>query len=295
MTLLLRWLAALAGQLPWGALGKLGAVIGWTAGSLLGIRRSHVVQAMRAAQVDGAGRAARAMYRSLGVSAMEFLWLAARGRPATGHAHLVGEAGRLWGRAMAGGRGVVIAASHTGNWDLAACAIASRAPLLVVTKHLSATGIDRFWQEARARQGVMLAPGLGAMKRARAVLRRGGAVAMMIDQVPASERGAIRTEFLGQVAFVDRGPATLAARERAPLVVAAARREPGGDHILHVLAVFEPPMRPGREWIDAATVGATRALDRFVREYPSQWLWMHRRWKEPGVASGRRASMLAGP
>jgi KDO2-lipid IV(A) lauroyltransferase len=78
-------------------------------------------------------------------------------------------------------------------------------------------------------------------------------------------------------------------------VVAAARREPGGDHILHVLAVFEPPMRPGREWIDAATVGATRALDRFVREYPSQWLWMHRRWKEPGVASGRRASMLAGP
>jgi len=292
---LLRLLAAITGRLPWGALRGLGAIVGWTAGSLLGIRRSHVVKAMEAARVDRPARAARAMYRSLGVSAMEFLWLAARSEPADLHARLATEAAPLWARAMAGGRGAVIAASHTGNWDLAACAIAARAPLLVVTKHLSAAGIDRFWQEARARQGVMLTPGAGAMKSAKGVLRRGGAVAMMIDQVPSCERVGVKTEFLGRIVLVDRGPAALAARERVPLVVAAARREPGGDHVLHVLDVIEPPERPGRAWIDAATIAATRALDRFVRAHPSQWLWMHRRWRMPRVAERARPSMLAVP
>jgi KDO2-lipid IV(A) lauroyltransferase len=295
MTVLLRLLAALAARLPWRALRPFGAVVGWTAGSLLGIRRGHVLEAMRAAKVNSPARAARAMYRSLGVSAMEFLWLAARSESAEGHVRLAGEAAPVWDEAIARGRGVVIAASHTGNWDLAACAMAGRGPLLVVTKHLRATGINRFWQEARARRGVLLAPGEGAMKSARAILQQGGAVAMMIDQVPPSERGAVRTEFLGRVALVDRGPATLAARERAPLIVAACRREPGGDHILHVLAVVEPPARPGRAWIDAATIAATRALDGFVRTYPSQWLWMHRRWRAPRVAPRARGSMLAAP
>jgi KDO2-lipid IV(A) lauroyltransferase len=293
VTVLLRLLAALAARLPWSALRSFGAVVGWTAGSLLGIRRAHVVQAMRTARLDGATRAARAMYRSLGVSAMEFLWLSARKEPVTRHVGLARDAAPIWDEAMARGRGVVVAASHTGNWDLAACAMAAQAPLLVVTKHLSATGIDRFWQEARARRGVMLASGEGAMKSARAVLQRAGVVAMMIDQVPSSERGAVRTEFLGGVAFVDRGPATLAARERAPLVVAACRREPDGDHVMHVLGVFDPPARPGRRWIDAVTVESTRALDGFVRAYPSQWLWMHRRWRAPRVAPRGRPSMLA--
>src|SRR5580658_2485783 len=152
MTALLRLLAALAARLPWRALRWVGAVVGWTAGSVLGIRRGHVLRAMRAAQVNRPTQTARAMYRSLGVSAMEFLWLAARAGSAEGHVRLAGEAAAVWDEAMARGRGVVIAASHTGNWDLAACAMAARAPLLVVTKHLSATGLDRFWQEARARR-----------------------------------------------------------------------------------------------------------------------------------------------
>jgi Kdo2-lipid IVA lauroyltransferase/acyltransferase len=295
VTVLLRLLTAFVGKWPWSAMRALGAILGWTAGSLLGIRRTHVVEAMRTAGVIDPVRSARAMYRSLGASAMEFLWLAARGEAASGHVRLSSESAILWDQAVSRGRGVVIAASHTGNWDLAACAMARRAPLLVVTKHLRAAGIDQFWQRARARLGVMLVPGEGALKSAATVLRRGGSVAMMIDQVPVSVRGALEIEFLGRVALVDRAPAALAARERAPLVVAAARREPSGDHVLCVLDVLDPPERPGQDWIDSATIAATRALDAFVRTYPSQWLWMHRRWRTPGVAPRVGASMLTAP
>ncbi len=280
----------------------MGRAVGWLAGSLFRVRRAHVEQSMAVAGIEAPSRQADAMYASLGRSAVEFLWLAGRGGQIASHVTLDPGSIERWQRAVRGGRGVVIAASHTGNWDLAACTMARDVELLVVTKRLSVASIDRFWQSTRARQGVTLAGARGAMARSREVLRRGGAVAMMIDQVPSSRRHALAVEFLGRPAFADRAPAALAATARAPLVVAAARRAPSGDHVLHVLEVIEPDGRPARDWIAGATAAATRALDGFVRTYPGQWLWLHRRWKEPcgredrvpaGVDPGAQAAPVA--
>ncbi len=277
----------------------MGAALGWLAGSLFRIRRAHVEDAMRRAGVVNPAVAARGMYRSLGRSVFEFLWMAARGEEATAHAVFDAASHEDWKRAVALGRGVVLAASHTGNWDFAACALARETELLVITKHLRARALDAFWQTTRASRGVALAPAEGAVARSLAVLRRGGSVAMMIDQVPARSDHAIRADFLGAGAWCDRAPAALAARAHAPLVVAASRRDADGTdgtHVLHVLGVFVPPDRPGRAWIDEATASATRELERFVHAYPSQWLWLHRRWKVPaGVDRLRERATLAAP
>jgi KDO2-lipid IV(A) lauroyltransferase len=283
---LLAGLGALLGRLPWRALRWFGAALGWIAGSALRIRRAHVEGSMRTAGVADPAGQARAMYASLGTSALEFLWLANRGADATQHVTIAASSAADWRRARARGRGVVLAASHTGNWDLAASAIARDVGLLVVTKHLSAPGLDRFWQSTRAGAGVTLVGGRGAMARGREFLRGGGAVAMMIDQAPGSSRHAVPVEFLGRRAFADRAPAALAATTGAPLVIAAARRDRRGAHVLHVLGVLEPPPRPTRRWIVEATICATRALDDFVRRYPSQWLWLHRRWKNLDASAG---------
>jgi Kdo2-lipid IVA lauroyltransferase/acyltransferase len=288
-------LARAGGLWPWAALRALGAAVGWLAGTVLRIRRRHVEDAMRVAGVADAPGRARAMYRALGTSAVEFLWLAARGREALEHVRIDAASRERWTATLARGRGVVVAASHTGNWDLAACAIAREVPLLVVTKRLSVGSIDAFWQSTRARLGVRLAPARGAMARARTMLAGRGAVAMMLDQVPASARHGVKGEVLGAAAWIDRAPAALAARAGAPLVVAAARRGPDGEHVLHLLAVFEPPARPAREWIDDATRGASRALEAFVREHPDQWLWLHRRWRDPPGARAHVSAMIAGP
>jgi KDO2-lipid IV(A) lauroyltransferase len=287
-----------------------GWLLGWLAGSVLRVRRTHVEESMRSAGIANADRCARAMYRELGRSAVEFLWLALVGRRALRveespiprrfaaracglHVRIEEESRARWTEALGLGRGVVVAASHTGNWDLAACAIARDVPLLVVTKRLRVRWLDRLWQGTRAAQGVMLAGARGALRRARGVLARGGAVAMMIDQVPERSRHAVDVDFLGRAALVDRAPAALAASARAPLVVAAARRGAGGEQVLHVLDVIVPPPRAGRAWVDAASAAATRALDRFVRTYPTQWLWLHRRWKR--LDRRRGAGMLAVP
>jgi Kdo2-lipid IVA lauroyltransferase/acyltransferase len=246
----------------------------------LRIRRAHVVQSMARAGVADPNRAASAMYRALGISAVEFLFLGAD-RHSNARADIEGASRDSLAAARSLGRGVVIAASHTGNWDLAACAIAKQLPLLVVTKRLKIRWIDAFWQNTRARLGVRLCEAAGAMSVARAQLAADGAVAMMIDQVPNKRSHAAEISFLGEPAFVDRAPATLAARSHAPLVVSAARRLKDGSHQLAVLDVIVPPERAGKAWIEDATLRATKALEKFVIENPSEWLWMHRRWRAP--------------
>jgi KDO2-lipid IV(A) lauroyltransferase len=272
----------------------LGAVLGWLAGSVLRIRRTHVEQSMRAAGIEAPEREARAFYAELGISAIEFLGLALRGPRALSHVEIAEPSRARWRDALATSRGVVVAASHTGNWDLAACAVAREVELLVVTKHLSVRWLDRLWQSTRAARGVRLADARGAVARAKETLRRGGAVAMMIDQAPTRGQHAVTVEFLGRTAHADRAAAALAAAAGAPLVVAASRRDELGRQILEVLDVLLPPRRAGRAWIERATRDATRALDAFVRRHPSQWLWLHRRWK-PMLASPCRTTPSSSP
>jgi KDO2-lipid IV(A) lauroyltransferase len=233
------------------------------------------------------------MYRRLGASALELLWLSARPRArASELAFLDAESRAAFDRARGLGRGVVLAASHTGNWELAAFRVAEETSLLAVTEELHVRGFDGFARRVRKARGVLVAtegsadvlrarpPTRQIARRIRDMLRGGGIVAMMIDQVPARRRHALSTNFLGAPAFVTRGPAVLAARSGAPLLVAAARKA-SDSHALSVLSVHVPPPRAGHAWVDEVTRDATAALDRFVREHPDEWLWLHRRWKEP--------------
>ncbi len=288
-----RWLEVLAtvvASLPTGYKRALGRAVGWVAGSLLRYRRVHVEQAMRIAGIVGPGTCARLVYRELGISMVEVLSLGSAAEPGPGVAGapvvVDPDSERRWREARALGRGVVIAGTHTGNWDLAACTMARDVELLVVNKRLGVRWLDRFWQATRARRGVRLAYADGAFAAARRVLRSGGVVVLMIDQVPIARRHASEVVFLGRPALTDRSPAALAVATGAPLVVAAARRDGSGVQVLHVLDVLLPPARGRRAWIESATVAATEALDRFVRAYPDQWLWLHRRWGEPRPRPG---------
>jgi Kdo2-lipid IVA lauroyltransferase/acyltransferase len=231
------------------------------------------------------------MYRALGASVMELLWLSRRPTAAlAGVCALDPESQSLLGDALADGKGAVLAASHTGNWELAACALARALRLLVVVKPISMRGLDAFMRRTREAHGLKLATPLGAVVPSRETLDRGGCVAMLIDQVPERAGHGIPVDFLGARAMADRAPAALAACTGAPLVVVAFRRTVTGEHSVKVLRVLRPPPRDRRAWIEPATREATRALEGFVREHPSEWLWLHRRWKIVTGASCRTPS-----
>ena len=273
----LGWLIA---KFPPAFLRALGACIGFVAGSVLRIRRKHVEESMAAGGIREPRRAARGMYRSLGTSLFEFLWLAGGDVARVDACARMDERLRhVLAEAKLHGRGFVIAATHTGNWDLAACVMARQVPFLVVTKRLSMRSLDNFWQSTRKDYGVRLCEARGAVKEAKRMLRDGGAVAMMIDQVPLLFRHAITVDFFGRPAHTDKAPAALAASARAPLVVVGVHRGAEGLHHLCVLDVFSPGEHAGPSWVEEATRKSTYALEQFVREHPSDWLWLHRRWK----------------
>jgi KDO2-lipid IV(A) lauroyltransferase len=184
------------------------------------------------------------------------------------------------GPRLAEGRGVVVATAHTGNWDLVACASASRVPLTVVTKKLRIAWLDRFWQRERAKRGIELLHGEGTFRDAVRSLARGRSVAVLVDQAPERGSAFVPAPFLGEMANCDLTPAMLAARARVPLVLALGFREADGTHEVDVPLVLDPPPRPSRAWIEEATLRVNEALEAFVRERPSQWLWLHRRWKQ---------------
>jgi Kdo2-lipid IVA lauroyltransferase/acyltransferase len=256
------------------AAAAIGAILGWLAGSVLRVRRAHVVRSMRAAGIADPERTADGMYRSLGRGLCELLGLAVRRAPRV--PFVACDADRAW---LAAPSGAVFATAHTGNWDLAACAAAAERPLTVVTKQLSVRFIDRVWQRLRGARGVRLVQAGGAARTLARALGRGERVAMIVDQAPERARATVLAPFLGRLARVDLAPALVAARARVPLIAVFARRCDDGAHVLEVAGVCAPPARPSRAWAEEAMRQVTAWLDAFVRAHPEQWLWLHRRWK----------------
>jgi Kdo2-lipid IVA lauroyltransferase/acyltransferase len=285
-------LARAVALLPWSSLRWLGALIGAIAGSILRIRRAHVLAAAHRARLSDPPAVARGMYASLGTAVFEFLWLVGR---RTAHRSLLIPSARAsavlhkYGGASRS-RGVVIATAHTGNWDLVACAAAAHLPLTVVTKRLSVGWLDRFWQRERAVRGIELLHGAGAFRGAALALSRGRSVAVLIDQAPDRSTAVATASFMGQRVFCDLMPALLAARTGAPLVLALGYRNADGAHAVDVPLTLEPPAKPSRAWVEEATRRLNDALEAFVRERPSQWLWLHRRWKSVPSRPARRVA-----
>jgi KDO2-lipid IV(A) lauroyltransferase len=255
-----------------------GLLLAFLVGSVLRIRRAHVVRSMRTAGIPCPERTASRMYRSLGRGIGELVLLLLS-RPASLR-RAVPLDQRDIVRWLGGAKGMVIATAHTANWDLVACRLAELLPVTVVTKHLSVRWLDRLWQGLRARRGVKLVAAGGVYRGACRALRAGQLVATLVDQAPERRRAAIRVRFLGQLAWVDLAPALLAMRARVPLGAAFPRREPDGTLGAELGPVLRPPALPSRQWAEEATREITGALERFVYQHPEQWLWMHRRWKD---------------
>ncbi|HEX9294752.1 MAG TPA: lysophospholipid acyltransferase family protein [Polyangiaceae bacterium] len=270
-------LARAVALLPWSWLRRLGAVVGAWAGSFLRIRRRHVESSMRMAGIADPPARARAMYASLGTSLLEFLWVAGRAAPPRSRVGLTPRAAAVLQRHR---DRMIVATAHTGNWDLVACAAArEHVALTIVTKRLAVRWLDEFWQRVRAAQNIELLSGDALFSRAAGALARGRAVALLIDQAPERSSAVIEASFMGQRARCDLMPALLAARTRAPLVLALGRRLADGSHEIDIPLVLEPPQTPSRDWIETTTRELTSALEDFVRIHPAQWLWLHRRWK----------------
>jgi KDO2-lipid IV(A) lauroyltransferase len=193
------------------------------------------------------------------------------------------EGGEYFDEARQAGRGVLVATAHLGNWELSALAHAlMTAPMNVVVRPLDNPLIDALVERRRALTGNRT---IGKRDFARSILKAlaaNQAVGILIDQNAALDTGVF-VDFFGIPASAGTGFAKFAAHSGATVIPGFALwSEPEQRYILR----FYPPLAMTGD-IRRDTQALQSKLEEVIREYPDQWLWIHRRWKTrpPGEAS----------
>ncbi len=193
------------------------------------------------------------------------------------------EGGEYFDQAHEAGRGVLVATAHLGNWELSAFAHAlMTAPMNVVVRPLDNPLIDALVERRRALTGNRP---IGKKDFARAILKAlaaNEAVGILIDQNAALDTGVF-VDFFGVPAAAGTGFAKFAAHSGAAVIPGFALWNEREQR--YVLRFYPPLAMTGDALRDTQTLQSK--LEEVIREYPDQWLWIHRRWKTrpPGEAS----------
>ena len=181
--------------------------------------------------------------------------------------------------AMALGKGVIIVTGHLGNWELGGAYIAARGiPLDVVARGMGNPLVEAYVLDTRRQIGMEVVHDQQAVRQTPRALREGRVVAMVSDH-DALGLASTFVPFFGRPAKTPRGPAVFALRLGVPLVFVTPVREPSGRYALRIEPV--PVVETGdREAdVDAIVLAYTQILERYIRRYPDQYFWQHRRWR----------------
>jgi Kdo2-lipid IVA lauroyltransferase/acyltransferase len=177
--------------------------------------------------------------------------------------------------AKATGRGILIATAHLGNWELSVVAHALLTePMHMVVRPLDNPLLDQWITNIRTSGGNRVHPKRKATRAIIEALRANQAVGILIDQNVSSSE-AIFVNFLGHPASAQPAFARLANHTGAAILLGFTVWNPAKSKYQ---LIFRPVEGIGPDEF-ATTQAVQLALESAVREWPDQWLWFHRRWK----------------
>ena len=121
--------------------------------------------------------------------------------------------------------------------------------------------------------GMQVAGTKEAMKLLLRALKNKQAIGLVADQ--NAGRDAVFVDFFGKIAATQPGPAQLALKFGAPMLVGAAiRTGPGKFKVLARQVEIKED-----DTVETLTQRHVKILEGFIRQYPEQYFWLHRRWK----------------
>lgn len=184
-------------------------------------------------------------------------------------------------QARAQGKGVLFLTAHLGNWELSALAHGLYGhPMHIVVRPLDNPRLDRLVALYRARSGNRIIEKTDSPRRIFEALHANQAVGMLIDQNTSPDNGVF-VDFFGVKACASTGLTKIALRTGAPVIPGFALWEPReGRYILRFWPPIEMTVSGDSESdIQVNTQRMHSGLETIIRQYPDQWLWIHRRWK----------------
>lgn len=226
---------------------------------------------------------ARAVFRHFGRMAGEFIKLP-RLTQAEVERMVTVEGEEHMKQALAMGKGVLLVTGHFGNWEVMARWIAMHNyPINVVARDARDPAATKLLTDTREGNGAQV---LYRGNSARAVLqclKKNEIVGLLPDQNAAD----VFVPFLGQRTGTVDGPGIIHLKTGAPLLFGWCVRLP--DNRFQI--TFEPPevIKPTGDKsadVDRVMTLINARLEAQIRRNPTQWLWLHDRWKaSPGVFS----------
>lgn len=269
-----------------------------SAGSTVGVLMRLLLPARRRVAEDGVARSlaymrsqqewncplddpkeiARQAFMNIGRSLVETCCLYhGRGARLVEHIELRGV--EHYERAREKGKGVILLTGHCGNWELVALGFSRLfvTPMAVVARRQNNPYLNRMVERMRSQYDNRIIYKTGGLRHILAEIRNNGVIGLLVDQSVIPDEACL-INFLGRPAWASRSPVLIARKTGVSVVPAFTHRE--ADH--HVITffpelVFSDDSSP--EALIANVQLYSRAIERFILAHPTDWYWVHRRWK----------------
>ena len=183
--------------------------------------------------------------------------------------------------AQARGKGVIFLTAHFGGWEISSFAHSLYGhPMNIIVRPLDNRYLNAMVERYRNMHGNTTLSKQDYARGLLKLLKKGEVIGILMDTNMTPPQGEF-VDFFGVPACTATGIARVASHTGAAVV-------PGfcvwDDHIGKYRICFEPAVKlvsTGDADSDAIanTAAFTRVIERYVRQYPDQWLWVHRRWK----------------
>jgi KDO2-lipid IV(A) lauroyltransferase len=179
------------------------------------------------------------------------------------------------------GKGVLVLTGHLGAWELSSFFHSLMGmPMGMVIRRLDNPLVDAFVNRIRCLHGNRVIHKDDFARGLIASMRAGETVGILMDTNMTPPQGVF-VPFFGVLACTASGMARIAAKTEAAVVPGFLLWEESEQkYVLHFGEEL-PVIRTGDAEQDALanTASFTAAIERYIRQYPEQWLWLHRRWK----------------
>jgi len=179
-------------------------------------------------------------------------------------------------------KGVIFVGGHCGNWELMSLSFKELfgENMWGIARHQNNPYLNRIVEQMRTRYGTQIIYSKSALRPILGVIKKDGVIGMLADQAVFPENGAL-IEMLGRKAWANKAPVIIAHKTGVPLVPVFTHRE-NDRHVITIHPEYELCGDKSEEGIQRDIQALSRYLEDFICAHPTDWYWVHRRWKRAG-------------
>jgi KDO2-lipid IV(A) lauroyltransferase len=179
-------------------------------------------------------------------------------------------------------KGLIFIGGHCGNWELMSLSFKKLFDenVWAIVRHQNNPYLNTVVEKMRMSYGNKVIYNKAALRPILGVIKKDGVIGMLADQAVFEDNGA-SIEFLGRKAWANKAPAIIAHKTGVPLVPVFIHRA-GERHVITIHPEYTLCGDRTEEGIVRDIQALSRYLEDFICAHPTDWYWVHRRWKRAG-------------